>query len=288
MHFFQLFASAVISHIAGIFKNTTGNISREYETQITPSGRTFAIWGVIYTYQLLWIIYTMTLLCRKSAGGFLYYSPPFLPFSFYFTYWLNLACNVSWLILWDRQYLSVTVPVLVATTIFLISSVAISMSGLAAYADDLIHQNHARELTWVRGLIHNGIGMYAMWTVVASHVNLSVVLTYSKPFLQDGTASCICIGILAALFVVYFILDNFVIDKHTRYLFTPYIVLIIALLGVIDRGFDKSRLSSILVAILLAVGAMCFLVKMVLVGIRSRENPEPLACGSVKMSQPLK
>ncbi|OPL20582.1 hypothetical protein AM593_09251, partial [Mytilus galloprovincialis] len=44
-------ATVKLGRDIGLFKNTTGDISDKYYTQITPAGWTFSIWGVIYTWQ---------------------------------------------------------------------------------------------------------------------------------------------------------------------------------------------------------------------------------------------
>lgn len=48
----------------GPFRYSTGNVSGRYETEITPAGWTFSIWGVIYTWLLLMVLYQTTYLFR--------------------------------------------------------------------------------------------------------------------------------------------------------------------------------------------------------------------------------
>ncbi len=50
---------------AGPFRNNTGGISDKYNTEITPSGWTFSIWGVIYTWLSLMHVYILTTTCRR-------------------------------------------------------------------------------------------------------------------------------------------------------------------------------------------------------------------------------
>ncbi|ELU01912.1 hypothetical protein CAPTEDRAFT_169768 [Capitella teleta] len=260
----------------GWFRNTTANISVKYPSDITPTPSTFAIWGVIYAYQFAWIIYSLSLLCRKSLNGYLYFTPYFMPLFFYVLYWFCQFGNIAWLFIWDREYLYASAPVLFMTAIFLVGSLATSMSALAEAASELIHEGKSRELWLVRGFVHNGVGMYATWLTVASHVGLSATLIYREPFLSMDVACSICAGVLSAFVVLYTVLDNFVLDKHTRYLFTPYVVLVWALVGIIQRGFDPERGSSIIVGLLLVYGLIAFVVKIVLVCVRSCKNPEPL------------
>lgn len=53
----------------GIFKNSTGTISDKYQVNITPAGWMFSIWGVIYVWEAVWIVYTIVNLFRKTSSG---------------------------------------------------------------------------------------------------------------------------------------------------------------------------------------------------------------------------
>lgn len=53
-----------ICFVPGPFHSSTGNVSAHYETDITPAGWTFSIWGVIYTWLTLMVIYITTYVFR--------------------------------------------------------------------------------------------------------------------------------------------------------------------------------------------------------------------------------
>lgn len=65
---FAYFAALIINALAGPgkgpFQRSTGNISDRYQTEITPAGWTFSIWGVIYSWLFLMNAYILTWLCR--------------------------------------------------------------------------------------------------------------------------------------------------------------------------------------------------------------------------------
>ena len=56
-------------YVTGLFKNNTGDISDKFYLNITPASWTFSIWGFIFTWQLLWIIYTLSTICRTNTDG---------------------------------------------------------------------------------------------------------------------------------------------------------------------------------------------------------------------------
>ncbi|KFQ33076.1 hypothetical protein N331_03484, partial [Merops nubicus] len=49
----------------GLFRTTPGNISAKYQTDFTPAGWTFLIWNVIYAWQLAWLLYALSGVCRR-------------------------------------------------------------------------------------------------------------------------------------------------------------------------------------------------------------------------------
>lgn len=87
----------------GIFQQQTGDISNRHPVDITPAGWTFSTWGIIYTWQALWIIYSVVSIFRKTDYGRLYREPQVLTRVFYLFMLANYALNISWLFIWDSE-----------------------------------------------------------------------------------------------------------------------------------------------------------------------------------------
>ena len=68
----------------------------------------------------------------------------------------------------------------------------------------------------------NGQGVYTTWTVIASLINLSVCLKYVAK-LEMETVSTIALSTLLAHIIVFFILENTILDNYIRFLMTPYL-----------------------------------------------------------------
>lgn len=47
------------------FLASTGNVSAEFSTEITPAGWTFAIWTLIYIFLALTLVFALSGFCRK-------------------------------------------------------------------------------------------------------------------------------------------------------------------------------------------------------------------------------
>ncbi|XP_068135704.1 uncharacterized protein [Hyperolius riggenbachi] len=257
----------------GIFLQNVGNISRKFDTDITPSGWTFMIWNVIFAWQFLWIGYVLAGFCRRSDLGWMYLKPNVFPVSFYIVWMLNNVCNIGWLFLWDRDLL---IPALVFLgVIALTNHIVLFILHRALYLNgEWFYRQRKVDLWLIRVLAHNGIAVYATWTTIACLLNFAVALTYNGN-IPNSTSSTVCLSILAFEVVLWFILENFVLDKYVRYTLTVYPVVIVALSGALDKNYKDSSPdnNNIFIAVLLAVGCVMFAVRLGLVIWRHIKQP---------------
>jgi hypothetical protein len=129
-----------------------------------------------------------------------------------------------------------------------------------------------REAWLVRFLVQNALAFYATWTTIATLLNLGIVLVYWGGFEQ--TASCAgCLGVLTLDILVYLVLDWFVLDRYLRYVFSPYIVLVMALAGSLDKNYEAGATNTVFTIVLLAVACAAVLVKAVLLAWRHMKHP---------------
>jgi hypothetical protein len=47
-------------------------------------------------------------------------------------------------------------------------------------APELVAQGRSKDIWWTRALVHNGLGIYATWTSIATLLNLAMVISYSS------------------------------------------------------------------------------------------------------------
>ncbi|XP_060950211.1 uncharacterized protein LOC133027194 [Limanda limanda] len=255
------------------FLRSTGNISDEFVTQITPSGWTFAIWSIIYIFLALVVVYILSGICRKNAYGYVYCSPAILPHGFFVVWCLNMGLNTGWLFLWDRSLMApaLVVLILIAVTNYLV--IFISCYGLNNYGAWL-SKYHNVDLWLHRVLIQNGVAIYATWTTIASMINLAVVLNYNANMSQTD-ASTVSLSVLTVVLFVWFILENSVLDKHVRFILTIYPVVIWALTGVFMENYnakDPTR-NNIFIVSLLAVACVFFVTRVGLFVWKQIKNP---------------
>jgi hypothetical protein len=109
-------AVVIINGLAGatsiIGGQNTAQVSNSFPTLITPAGYVFAIWGIIYVFLGVFVVY-QTLPSQQGKGfqskiGWLFI--------------LSCIANVVWLFLWQFEFLALTVPImflLLASLIFI-------------------------------------------------------------------------------------------------------------------------------------------------------------------------
>ena len=71
------------------------------KVDITPAGPTFAIWGLIYTWQLAWLIFNIIIV-------FLTTNPLILNSSFEILIFSNFILNITWIFLFNNKLLTVS------------------------------------------------------------------------------------------------------------------------------------------------------------------------------------
>ena len=77
------------------------------------------------------------------------------------------------------------------------------------------------EIRLQRILVHNSISIYAMWTTIASLLNINAAFQYFGPY--DGeVTSAICCILLLILLIGWFVLENTIFDPDVRYILAQY------------------------------------------------------------------
>ncbi|XP_033725742.1 uncharacterized protein LOC117315586 [Pecten maximus] len=221
----------------GLFKNTTGDISDVYNLQITPAGWTFSIWGVIYAWQALWLIYALTTICRKTKSGTYIYMLPVLPPVMYILYIINNIANVAWLFVWDSQEIIWSLIVIAITPITLYVALFFSFRRLYHNLGKLNKENAVKDIWLIRFLVQNGMAFYATWVTIATLLNVAMVMTY-KGGISNEDSCTVVLGILSAIIATWVVLENTIWDHYVRYTFSPYITLTAALGGVVSKNYD--------------------------------------------------
>lgn len=263
-------AVLVVNALAGAgrgpFHASTGNVSARYETDITPAGWTFSIWGVIYTWLSLMVIYIATYVFRGSWAQCL------LPYAFYFSWLCNMVLNITWLLLWDRELMLAALVVLVMIAVS--NYMALFFCCFATDRYGLWLQTyHSKDLACLRILVQNGLALYTTWTSIASLINFSLVLHLWG--VDRSTAATASLCILFGELMAWFILENWVLDRWVRNILTVYPVVIVALVGNVWKHFNPEdpSINSVFTVVLLVLACVLLVFRICTVIWRNCRRP---------------
>ena len=139
------------------------------------------------------------------------------------------ALNITWLFVWGYLHIVIASRVLFGLNLLFYPTVGLLVGNF--YKNSSKSDNIDRTLTWVLPI--NGLFFYVTWTTIASLINLTVVLEYTNTIgtftaTQSGT---VALSLLLIVVVIYATLENTVLFKVLRYVFSVYPVVIWALVG---------------------------------------------------------
>jgi hypothetical protein len=139
---------------APLYGVLTQEVSAENEVLFTPSGSTFAIWGIIYLGLISFSLYAI--FAGQAKSEVLKKATPW--------YLLAAAANVIWLHFWHSRQIELSVVLMVVLLFSLIK----------VYSELKIGQH---KHSWVRALLFNApISIYLGWISVATIANVAIVL----------------------------------------------------------------------------------------------------------------
>ena len=164
----------------------TGEVSALYPNAFVPDGATFAIWSVIYSWLLAYLIYAAVLAVQPNAPAtnkaFLTATTPI--------FWVSCLFNASWIIAWHylQTWLSLIIMLLLLTT-------------LLRY---FLRYQQARQTLTPAGiwLLAIPFVIYFAWICVATIANTTAVLVgagWTGGPLNEPTWAAILIGVALVL-----------------------------------------------------------------------------------------
>jgi len=249
-----------------LFPNTTAEASKAFQLEITPIGATFSIWGVIFFYQILWILFAVSTIFRNGDWTSI------LSKKFYFSFLLNILFITIWLFLWARIKAVPTFIVIVTGQIFLDLAIYFAVTDLKSYLDENeITSSNKVDIWCQRILVQNGLLFYASWTTVATLINTAIVFAYELGASTE-TASIIVLSFLTVIVLAWYLLENFAFENYTEYTFTAYIGWIWGLSGIFANIWGKNDTIGGFVLGLLILTIIMFISRVVLIVLRSMKN----------------
>ncbi|XP_067434605.1 uncharacterized protein [Thunnus thynnus] len=256
---------------SGLFHQKTEDVTLKYKTPITPAQWSLFVWDFMYVWIFAMFIYFLVGLCRRSAYDWLYTTPAVLPYGFHVSIIINICLNVAWLLLFDRELL---LPALITSALMTVTNYMIiffSCHGLKIYGAWL-NKYHNIDLWLFRILVQNGMAVYATWGNLSTILNLTIYLQH-----QTVTSRCDCAMLSMLLLLMelltWFLLENFYLDEHVRYIMTIYPVVILWLTGTLSNSGSTESPIYIFAAVILLISCILFVARIALVTWKHHKRP---------------
>ncbi|XP_039262708.2 uncharacterized protein LOC120338815 [Styela clava] len=248
----------------GFFNNTIGSVSAKYPTDVTPADYAFSIWGLIYLFQIAWLSYAYSCMCRSNKSGVVLANPVVLPIKFHVAWLGTCVFVVLWTFYFLAEQILISAVCLLMTTLFGYACSAINAIATTDNEKQLETESPA-DLICIRVLIQNGLDLFFSWTTVATLIGLAMTLTYDpnvpKNYSQEDAGS-ICLYILGSLVILWSVLENTKFFSLFKYVYAWYFVLIWALSALIVKNPDVSQKNTIITIVILCVAVVCLAAKI--------------------------
>ncbi len=176
------------------------------------------------------------------------------------------AClNAAWLLTFDRQEIEAAFVTLLLYSVLYYVTLGITYAALDKASPRLVEQKRTVEIWLTRALLHNGLAMQATWVSIATLLNMAMVMTYrADPGVNTTDAATTSLSVLTVEIVVFAVTDLGFLDRYSRYTVTPYVVVVVALLGSISRNYKEGARNSTFTVVLLALAGCLLLAKLVI------------------------
>jgi translocator protein len=236
-----------LSNTTLIGGRTTADISNLYPTLITPAGYVFAIWGIIYALLFLFVVYQALPSQRsnpfqqKMNGLFI----------------LSCAFNVAWLFLWQNNY--------VTYSLILIVAFAVTLEEIHRR---LRKSNSASLKEWA--FVRLPFSVYFGWLTIATFANLAVAM--SAAGWVTWQASDVAVGIVLLLVALAIVLCVVLARKDIAY----GLVAIWALVGI---AVNQGAVVEIVYVSYFGAGIVGGVVVVLAVWLKSKSSKPPRPIG---------
>ena len=111
--------------------------------------------------------------------------------------------------------------------------------------DHRLKEDHPKIYWTYIVLAFNGQGTYTAWTIIAGLINFTACLTYDDN-VDMQTSSTLYLSLLLIIIIFWALMDFVFLDEFTRFLITPYFVVIWGIGGTISKKASDPEVSDLI------------------------------------------
>lgn len=226
---------------------TTGEVADQYPHLFLPAPITFAIWAVIYSLLLLFVIYQGSTLFEAEKRGM--DKRERVAESIGYLFVLSCALNIAWIFSWHHHLLLLTVFIMLGLLLTLIRLFTI------------VHSTHTYAGHKARWFVYAPFSIYLAWICVATVANISswlVSIGWNGWNIDHPIWACVMIACTMLLAIMMLV-------KKNNLFFVAVVVW--ALGGILLRQYPQSGWNTVSIA---AVSAGIFLLVLTVIKLSTR------------------
>jgi len=258
-----------------VFKNTIGELSDKYQLNTTPAGWTFIIWSIIYLFMAMAFIFFIITIFKQNHNGYIYLNPVVVSPEYCAVYGINFLLNIAWLFLWDREEMAAASSDLFA--IFITNVISLVLLIINIEQGDHLLKKEQPTIYWMYIILaFNGQALYCTWTFFASLLNFSISLVYVNGDVTLKQAADINLWLVLIIVLGWAFTEMVYLDRFTRYLIAPYMVVLWALGGVSSEqsnNWDIDRSTKDFTVALIVIAVCLLVTKIATIIIREAKQP---------------
>ena len=247
------------------------NSTSGYNVQVTPaSWSLLSMWILSYTWQLLWLLYAWSFVLYPRSRAISMVTLVLYIFSFLCLISIEYICLFGDKSSYLNSYSSLIFKLISAVLLWIAFGVQFKYLNYIwnkyAYTPTAIKWY---DLWAVLLLVLNGLVIFATWATISAFLSFGIVLQYFVG-VDEVTTGAVVIWMMTAFILIYFAVENTILDRNIRFLSLVYPVLIWALSGVMSAhwGREEPGTNPVLTLLLLLLSIILLLVRVTILKVR--------------------
>lgn len=238
----------------------------KYHILLFPTSKTYSCLVVVYALQFIWLVYSLSCMCRNGDGSYMFSIKFFASFS------VSLCFGVGATFAWLREEIVATFILLIFQVIFLKVAFGLSCYDLNDYlkANDIKGENKC-DVWCQRILVQNGL-QFGVVVSILVFVGIVSVFLHFELGASDFSVSLGMLIMLGVAIIVWFFIESFPLRSFTEYTFTSYIAFIYYLSGLVANVWGEDKTFAGFAVFFLVASCLLFVARAFLIVYRSSKR----------------
>ena len=258
------------------------SISSKYHIEANAS-----VWGHATMWRLSYILMGISIImicissCLPVRFNVLFRKPTLISIGFLLLFNANFIANIIWVFATSFEQVWLMLAFALLMTYSLYGALAFSYKDVYDQLATL-EVSHKVLLWGTRIVIQNVVAIYATWLSLIWPLQLTLSVSYYNSYssatavhaggLTVSEASTLGLVIILIEMLVWFTIENFLIEPYCRYTLTIYPVVILTMSSIVTSVIATGGINLVLASMLLAIAVIQFGLRLLLVILKSWES----------------